>query len=218
MIDGIDTRSQQFADVVVGAHAFGEHLLRLKCPQRRRFHQPLRGLVARDHGFEIGRVTEEIRIDQRRSERIGTGERDAAAALRPQEADVAGEAGASMALAAVIVGQCHAEMQLDVGDVEVGPGLLQEAAALGEIRGHGTAAFATVLADSAQQRNAFKRDAVEVRIIRQIAEHEIRVVLQILADAGQVMHAGNAVLAERSAIADAGQHQKLRRLERAGRL
>ena len=95
-------------------------------------------------------LAEEVRIDQRRRERIGAAERDAAAALRPQQADMAGEAGAAMALAAVIVGHRHAEMQLDVGHVEVGPGL-QEAAAFGEIRGHRPAALAPVLADRAQQ-------------------------------------------------------------------
>ena len=148
--------------------------------------------------------------------RIGAAERNAAAALRPQQADVAGEAGAAVALAAVIVGHRHAEMQLDVGDVEIRP-RLQEAAAFGEIRGHRPAAFAPVLADRPQQpRDAAERDAVEVRIVRHVAEHEIRMVLQVLPDAGQMMHAGDAVLAEGCAVADAGQHQQLRGLERAG--
>ena len=198
------------------SHAFGEHVLLLQRPQRRRLHQPPRGLEARDHGFQIGRIAEEIRIDQRRGKRIGAVERNAAAALRPQQADVAGKAGAAVALAAVIVGHRHAEMQLDVGNVEVGPGF-QEAAAFGEIRGHRPAAFAPVLADGPQQpRQRLQRDAVEVRIVRHVAEHEIRMVLQVLPDAGQMMHAGDAVLAKCGAVADARQHQQLRRLERAG--
>ena len=129
---------------------------------------------------------------------------------------MAGKAGAAMALAAVIVGQRHAEMQLDVGHVEVGPGF-QEAAAFGKIRGHRPAAFAPVLADRPQQpRQRFQRDAVEVRIVGHVAEHEIGMVLQILSDAGQMMHAVDAVLDQRCAVADAGQHQQLRGLERAG--
>ena len=107
-----------------------------------------------------------------------------------------------MSLAAVIVGYRHAEMQLDVGNVEIGP-RLQETAALGEIRRHRSAALAAVLADRAQQpRQSLQREAVEIRIVGHVAEHEIRMVLQILPDSRQVMHAWNAVLAERRAIAD----------------
>ena len=42
-------------------------------------------------------------------------------------------------------------------------------------------------------------------------------VLQVLSDAGQMMHGGNAVPCQRSAVADAGEHQQLRGLECAGR-
>ena len=49
-----------------------------------------------------------------------------------------------MALAAVVVDHCHAEMQLDIGYVEVGAGF-QEAAALGEIRCERPAPLAPVL-------------------------------------------------------------------------
>ena len=41
-------------------------------------------------------------------------------------------------------------------------------------------------------------------------------VLQVLSDAGQMMQAFDAVLAERRGVADARQHQQLRGLERAG--
>ncbi len=158
-------------------------------------------------------------------ERIGAAERDAAAALRPQQADVAGKAGAAVALAAVVVGHRHAEMQLDVGHVEVGAGF-QEAAALGEIRGHRPAAFAPVLADGAQQpRNALQRDAVEVRIVGHVAEHEIRMVLQVLSDAGQMMHGWRCRACRvprrrrrrtASAVAGSGTRRR-RRSPRAGR-
>src|SRR5258708_6558024 len=41
-------------------------------------------------------------------------------------------------------------------------------------------------------------------------------VLQVLPDAGQMMHGRDAVFRQRLAVADAGEHQELRRLERAG--
>src|ERR1700742_1873069 len=41
-------------------------------------------------------------------------------------------------------------------------------------------------------------------------------ILQVLSDAGQMVHACDAVFAERGTVADAGQHQQLRRLERTG--
>ena len=65
-------------------------------------------------------------------------------------------------------------------------------------------------------RDAGKRQAGEVRRVRGKAEHEIRVILQVLADALQVMHGRDAEFRERAGIADAGQHQQLGRLERAG--
>ena len=120
---------------------------------------------------------------------------------------MAGEARAIVALAAMIVGQRHAEMQLDVGYVEVGAGF-QEAAALGEIRGHRPASFASVLANGTQQpRQGLQRDAIEIRIVRHVAENEIGMVLQVLSNAGQMMHAGDAVFCKRGAVADARQHQ-----------
>ena len=41
-------------------------------------------------------------------------------------------------------------------------------------------------------------------------------ILQVLPDAGQVMHGGDAMPAECGAVADAREHQQLRGLERAG--
>jgi hypothetical protein len=54
-----------------------------------------------------------------------------------------------------------------------------------------------------------------MRIVRHEAEHEIGMVLQVLSHAGQMMHACDAVLSDRQGVADAGQHQQLRGLERA---
>ena len=73
------------------------------------------------HGVEVGFLAEEIRIDRGGCQRIGALQPDAAAAFGPQQADVAGEAGAPARLAAVVVDHRHAEMQLDVGHIELGP-------------------------------------------------------------------------------------------------
>ena len=64
-------------------------------------------------------------------------------------------------------------------------------------------------------RDAAERQAGEVRRVRREAEHEVRMILQVLPDAGQMMHGRDAVFGERCRVADPRQHQKLRRLERA---
>ena len=45
---------------------------------------------------------------------------------------------------------------------------------------------------------------------------QLQMVLQVLADAGQRMHDGDAVLGKQRGIADAGQLQQMRRVDRAG--
>ena len=81
----------------------------------------------------------------------------------------------------------------------------------------GPRSFAPVLADGPEQpRQRLERNAVEIGIVGHVAEHEVRVILQVLSDAGQMMHGGDAVLAKGCAVADAGEHQELRGLERAG--
>ena len=94
-------------------------------------------------------------------------------------------------------------MQLDVGHVEVGPGL-EEAAAFGEVRGHRPAPLAPVLRDALEDpRDAAERQAGEVRRVGGEAEHEIRMILQVLPDAGQMVHGRDAVFRQRGAVADA---------------
>ncbi len=62
----------------------------------------------------------------------------------------------------------------------------------------------------------FQRRAEEVRVVGHVAEDEIRMVLQVLSDARQVMHAGNAVLRQSALSPTPDSMQQLRRLERAG--
>src|SRR6185295_2984932 len=57
---------------------------------------------------------------------------------------------------------------------------------------------------------------VAIRPIRLRNERHLRVVDQILSDAGQVGDAGDSMLPQLIGRADAGQHEELRRDERAG--
>ncbi len=215
MIDGIDPLAQHGADIVVAADMAGEDVGGLQRPQCRSIEQTPRGLVAGHHGLHVGLLAEEIRIDQRRVHRIRTPELDAAAAFRAQQADMAGEAGAPSRLAAMIVDHRHAEMQLDIRHIEIGPGF-EEAAAFGDVRRHRAPPLPAVLADPLEDApDAAERQPGEVRIVGRVAEHEVRMILQIPADARQVMAHGNAVPRQRRAVADPRQHQQLRGLERA---
>src|SRR5258705_8230901 len=147
VIHGIDALAQNFPDLVVGFDALGECVRGLQRLERGRVEQPPGRLEACDHDIDIGLFAEEIWIDRRRSKRIGALQPDAAAALWPQQADMAGEAGAPARLAAMIAHHRHAEMQLDIRHVEFGAGL-EEAAAFGDVRRHRSAPFAPGFGDS----------------------------------------------------------------------
>ena len=129
---------------------------------------------------------------------------------------MAGEAGAPARLAAMIVHHRHAEMQLDIGHLELGTGF-EETAAFGDVRGHRSAPLAPVLCDPLEDsRDAGKRQAGEIRRVRGKGENKVRMILQVLSDTGQMVRGCDAVLRQRGAVADAGKHQELRALKRAG--
>src|SRR3981081_74224 len=93
---------------------------------------------------------------------------------------MAREAAAPATLAAVVVDQCHAEMQLDVGYIEIGGGF-EKSAAFRKIGGHRPAAFAPVLPDGAKLvHDAAERHAGEMRTVGHVGEDEIRVLRQAL--------------------------------------
>ncbi len=203
VIDRIRARAQDGADVVVGLHVRGEQVLLLQAAQCGRVEQAPGQLEARHHGLDVALVAEEIRVDRGRGQRVGAVEVHAADALGAQEADMTGEAGAPARLAAVVFHHGHAEMQLDVGQLEIGP-RLQEAAAFGDVRGHRPAPLPAVLPDALEDAaDAGPRQAGEIGRIGSVAEHEIGMVLQVLPDARQMMHAGDAVPGKRGGIADA---------------
>src|SRR5258706_7100276 len=216
MIDGIDALAQHLADIGVGLDAGGEYVGCLQRLQRRRVKQPFCHLETSHHGIDVGILAAEGPIDYPRSKRIGALQPDAAAALWPQQADMAAKAGAPARLAALIAHHRHAEMQLDIVHVEVGAGF-EETAAFGDVRGHRPATLPPVLRDPLENsRDAGKRQAGEIRRVRGEAEYKVRMILQVLSDAGQMMRGRDAVLRQRGAIADAGKHQELRALKRAG--
>src|SRR6266404_9445551 len=101
---------------------------------------------------------------------------------------MAREAAAPAAFAAVVVDQRHAEMQLDIGYIEIGVGF-EKSAAFRKIGGHRPTAFAPVLPDGANLvHDAAERHAGEIRTVGHVGEDEIRMVLKVLPDAGKMMH------------------------------
>jgi len=68
-----------------------------------------------------------------------------------------------------------------------------------------------------QARTRADRQAEGVQAARLVAEHEVRMVLQVSAHAGQMDAHGQAQAGERVPGADARQHQDLGRLQCAGR-
>ena len=217
VIHGVGAPPQHVADFIVGVDVRGEQVARGPAGECRRFHQPSCEAEARDHVVEVARVVEERGIDARCRERIGAVQRDRAAAARPQQAHVARQPVAGVQLARMIVDERDDEVQLDVRRVGFGA-RLQEAAAFREIRRQHAAPFAAKTRQLAQHAQAAAHGhAHRVDAARAVAEDEIRMILQVAADAGQVGVHGDALLLEFAARADARQHQQLRRLQRAGR-
>src|SRR5579883_1617906 len=107
-------------------------------------------------------------------------------------------------------------MRLDVRRFEAGAGLQKCSAFIGEGRRD-----AIAKQEAAQDRRNKPVDA-QIAIERHrlddlVNEADIDMVLQILADAGQVMRGLYAVRCKLVGVADAGQHENLRGIDRAGR-
>src|SRR5260370_28919799 len=101
---------------------------------------------------------------------------------------MARETAAPAAFAAVVVDQRHAEMQLDIGYIEIGVGF-EKSAAFRKIGGHRPAAFAPILHDGANLvHDAAERHAREILTVGHVLDDEIRMLLQILSYSGQMMH------------------------------
>ena len=109
------------------------------------------------------------------------------------------------------------EMQLQVGPVERGI-RSHEGAALGARRGGQSVAcpppFQQV-PDELQQPH--RAETEKIGVARPPGHDEIEMILEVAADAGQLMQHADAMDGELIGRADAGQLQQLRRAERAGR-
>ncbi len=117
----------------------------------------------------------------------------------------------------MVVGHGDHEMQLQVRFAQVGPAL-DEAARFGEVGGDHAAAFAPVAQDLAQYAHtAAQRIADQVEVEDLLVQDDVEMVLQVLADAGQVLHHRNPQRAQMRRRAHARSHQQLRRTERPRR-
>src|SRR5258707_10233544 len=85
MIDGVDALAKNLPDILVGFDALRVHVRGLQRLECRRVKQPFCHLETSHHGIDVGILAEEVRIDRRRSKRIGALQPDAAAALWPQQ-------------------------------------------------------------------------------------------------------------------------------------
>ena len=185
----------------------------------RRRQDLARQLHAGDQALQVIRVAEVVVVDDRRVLPVGTGQADRAAALRPQAAHVHRITRLHHQLqvaARVVEQQRHGvELHVGLGQRRVG---LQEAAGLGDRRAQLAEVCAVVLdARHTHLRGALRRDG-DAAVVRALDQHRgIEVLLQVLADAGQRMHHVDALRPQLVRVADARQHQQLRRAIRAGR-
>ncbi|MNO89958.1 hypothetical protein D3C76_814570 [compost metagenome] len=115
----------------------------------------------------------------------------------------------------VVDGADH-RVQLDVRARQAGVGA-QEGAALRAVAGQRPGPVAHVFGQAlAHIHRAGGGNAEQRGVVALVAEHQVRVVLQVLADAGQFVAHGDAVGADLGLRADPGQHQQLRAAEGAG--
>ena len=122
------------ANVVVAAHVRRIKVALADRGEGRRIEQAPRELEASDHVLDVAIVAKKIGVDQGRGSRVGIAQAKRAAAVRPQQAEMAGIAMREPQLARVIFDQRDHEMQLDVRLGKVRPGF-QESAGFGEIAG-----------------------------------------------------------------------------------
>ncbi|MCY1346045.1 hypothetical protein D9M69_321200 [compost metagenome] len=170
-----------------------------------------------DQKLDVLAALEEARVDHRRLQRVAAAQGDAADALRAQHLDVAAVAVAPVQLAAVVVDHRGDEDHLQVGLVQRRVGA-QEGPGLGEVGGQQAAALARPFHGGGRQLEAAAHGEADAafRAVDLVGHGVVDVVLQVLADAGQVHPQRNAQALQLGGRADAGEHQRLRRAEGAG--
>ena len=216
VVDGVGAVADVLQQALVVFHALGVQLAPADGVESALAQDGARGPGARQQQGGVGRVAEEGRVDHRRLGRVGRAQAHAAGALRAQHAHVQAVAVAPVKLARVVVDDADHEVQLHVRPGGAGAHA-QKAAGFGEVGGQQPAPLAPPLADGAGQlERRAQRVADGVGRAGGDVEHVVHVVLQVAAHAGQRVAHGDAVALQLGAVADAGEHEQLRRVEGAG--
>ncbi len=164
----------------------------------------------------IGESRQIVRLDDRRSARIGAGGMGRAAALRPQVADADRYRRIGVHGLAEPVERQRLDMEFDIGGGVVGRGLGEQAELRGRHRHRPAPAKAIV---EAHHRPLDPRLVVDIERARASDAEDgsqLQMVLQIFADPRQGMEDRRADCCETIRGADARKLQELRRADRAG--
>ncbi len=181
-------------------------------------HDRAHRLDAAHHAFHIVRMLQEARVDQRRAARVRIAQTDGAAALRAQNADMAGVtvAHAEHPVQTVVVEFGGGQMQLQVRALLLRP-RFNKAAGLRHVGGQLATAFGEEIPHrlGAGERQLPGAHGEGVAAPVAVDHQHVRVVLQVAADAGQLVHRVDTVAFQFLRIADPGQLQQLRRVDGA---
>ena len=178
--------------------------------QRGLLHQRAHKLEAAHQALQVVWVGEKGGVDEGCGQRVGAGQLQAAAALGLQQADMARIAVAEHGVAAVVDDLADDEVELQVRS-----GLIRtaadEAAGLGKVSGQQARAAGAPLEDASHCAPcARQRQAEQIFQVRRMHDLDhVRVVMQVPADAGQVVQGRDAVLLQVGAVPHAREHEDL---------
>ena len=167
--------------------------------------------------LQIVRVREVVGADRQGRRRIGAGQPDVAAALRAQVADVQRVAFAAQKeqIARVVAQLAGAEVELQVGPRFVRR-TARNRAAFGAVgRKHAAPGMRVAHQIDAAAQDGAPGDAVRHGPRAGLHKDDVEMILQILADAGKMVSYFDASLLQLLAVANAGEHQEARALNRA---
>ncbi len=150
-------------------------------------------------------------MDRDRLRRVGRAQAQLAATVRMQIAGVQRVAIAGQAMVAVVVEQRGNKMKLQVAACVLGQPAAHEATGFGDI---GTAR-PVAMPQPAQAGGQFIEVVVSDLLCAAVQGADVQMILQVAADLGQVGDHRDAVFAQVIGWPESGQHQQLRRVDRA---